>query len=157
MNGQASVEFSLVIGLVLLLVLGAIQVGLYAIERSNAMSATEQGVLTAVSAQSSPAGNPASATSVYNAIAPQLATGLFGAHPIQQDPVGGTCPALDPSWPVGAVHVCSQFNAAAGTVDVSVRGWVPALVPPGFGISGGHSWALGLDIHEVAHVATFAA
>ena len=82
MNGQASVEFSLVIGLVLLLVLGAIQVGLYAIERSNAMSATEQGVLTAVSAQSSPAGNPASATSVYNAIAPQLATGLVGARAI---------------------------------------------------------------------------
>jgi len=157
MNGQATVEFSLVIGLVLLLVLGAIQVGLYAIERNNAMSATEQGVLTAVSAQSSPAGNPASATSVYNAIAPQLTTGLFGAHPVQQDAVAGRCPALDPSWPVGDVHVCSHYNATAGTVDVSVRGWVPAMVPPGFGISGGHSWALALDIHEVAHVATFAA
>lgn len=157
MSGQATVEFSLVIGLVLLMILGAIQVGLYAIERNNAMSATEQGVLTAVSAQGGPQGSPATSNSVYSAISPQLKTALFGAHPIQTDPVGGVCPALDPSWPVGEVHVCSAYDPAKGTVDVSVRGWVPAMVPPGFGISGGHSWALALDIHEVAHVATFAA
>ena len=157
MSGQATVEFSLVIGLVLLMILGAIQVGLYAIERNNALSAAEQGVLTAVSAQGSPAGGPASGNSVYNAIAPQLKTALFGAHPIQSDPVGGTCPALDKSWPIGEVHVCSAYDPAKGTVDISVRGWVPAMVPPGFGISSGRSFALPLDIHEVAHVATFAA
>ncbi len=157
MNGQATVEFSLVIGLVLLMILGAIQVGLYAIERNNAMSATEQGVLTAVSAQSSPAGGPADSNSVYNAVAPQLRSALFGAHPLHTDPVGGVCPALDKSWPTGEVHICSVYDAAKGTVDVSVRGWVPAMVPPGFGIGGGRSFALPIDIHEVAHVATFAA
>lgn len=157
MRGQATVEFSLVIGLVLLMILGAIQVGLYAIERNNALSATEQGVLTAVSAQGSPAGGPATGNAVYSAVAPQLGSALFGAHAIQTDPVGGVCPALDQSWPTGEVHVCSVYDGAKGTVDVSVRGWVPAMVPPGFGMSGGRSGALALDIHEVAHVATFAA
>ena len=155
-SGQATVEFSLVIGLVLLMILGAVQVGLYAIERNNAMSATEEGVLTAVSAENSPAGPPASSSAVYAAIAPQLDTALFGARSVHQDPVQGTCPALDPSWPVGEVRVCSEYDAALGTVEVSVRGWLPALVPPSFGIGGARAWALPLDIHEVAHVATFA-
>ncbi|MBJ7595972.1 MAG: pilus assembly protein [Candidatus Dormibacteraeota bacterium] len=157
MSGQATVEFGLVIGVVLLLILGAVQVGLYAVERNNALSATEQGVLTAVSAQSSPAGRPAAAEAVFTAISIQLDAGLFGAHAVRSDAVGGVCPALSPTWPVGEVHVCSQYNAATGTVTVSVRGWVPALVPPHFGISGGRDWALGLDLHEVAHVATFSA
>jgi Flp pilus assembly protein TadG len=156
-TGQATVEFSLVIGVVLLLILGAVQVGLYAIERNNALSATEQGVLTAVSAQSSPAGGPAAAGAVYTAIATQLNTGLFGAHAVRGESVNGVCPGLDPNWPIGEVHVCSQYDATAGTVTVSVRGWLPALVPPHFGISGGRDWALALDIHEVAHVATFSA
>lgn len=157
MRGQATVEFSLVIGLVLLMILGAVQVGLYAIERNNAMSATEQGVLTAVSAQTSPAGGPASSTAVYAAVAPQLRSALFGARAIHADPVGGSCPALDKSWRIGEVHVCSVYDNAKGTVEVSVRGWVPAMMPPGFGISGGRAFALPIDIHEVAHVATFAA
>ncbi len=155
-SGQATVEFSLVIGLVLLMILGAAQVGLYAIERNNAMSATEEGVLTAVSAESSPAGPPASGNDVYAALAPQLSTALFGARSVHEQPVQGMCPRLDPSWPVGEVRVCSAYDAAHGTVDVTVRGWLPALVPPDFGIGSSRAWALALDIHEVAHVATFA-
>ena len=155
-RAQATVEFSLVFGLVLLMILGATQVGLYAIERNNAMSATEEGVLTAVSAQSSPAGPPATGDAVYGALAPQLSTALFGAHAVREQSLQGTCPALDPSWPVGEVRVCSVYDAARGTVDVTVRGWVPALVPPDFGIGSARAWALPLDIHEVAHVATFA-
>ena len=154
-SGQATVEFSLVIGFVLLLILGAIQTGLYAIERGNAVSATEAGVLTAVSGQGSPAGGPAT-YAVYDAVAPQLGTGLFGAKPRLQEPVGGVCPPLDTNGPAGTVFICSVYDAQTATVTVSVHGWVPALVPPGFGLSGGHGWALPIDLHQLAHVATFA-
>lgn len=153
-RGQTTVEFSLVVGLVLLLLLGAVQVGLYAIERGDAVSADEAGVLAAVSAAGSPAGGPATAA-VFDAVAPQLRSGLFGATPVRQDPVDGTCPTLSADWAVGRVFVCSAFNRAAGTVEVSVRGWVPALVPPGFGIGSTRLGALSIDIHQVAHVATF--
>jgi len=157
MRGQAMVEFALVIALVVLMVLGAVQVGLYALERNNAMSATEAGVLAAVSAESSSAGHPATGATVYKAIVPQLESALFGAHAVAQPPIGNRCPALANAWPVGDIHVCSAYDAASKTVEVCVRGWVPAMVPPGFGVSGGHAWALMLDIREVAHVATFAA
>lgn len=148
------VEFALVIGLVLLLVLGVAQTGLYAVERSVAFDSDEAGVMAATQAASSPAGGPATQM-VPGVVDSLLDRGLIGAHAALMTLTGGSCPALGSSWPVGTVYVCAS-QPTAGTVAVTVRGWVPALVPPGFGLSQVRAGALPLDVTEVAHVATFA-
>ena len=148
------VEFALVFALVLVLVLGVAQTGLYAVERSVAFDADEAGVMVATGAGSSAAGGPAM-DAVASVVDPLLDRGLIGAQAVPMAPSGGACPSLSASWPVGTVYVCS-YQPTAGTVAVTVRGWVPALVPPGFGMSQNRIGALSLDITEVAHVATFA-
>jgi hypothetical protein len=153
-DAQAMVEFALVFGLVMLLVLGVAQTGLYAVERSVAYDSAEAGVMAATGADSSPAGGPAM-ESVAGVVEPLLDRGLIGAQAAEMAPSGGTCPGLSESWPVGTVYVCS-YQPTPGTVAVTVRGWVAALVPVGFGLGESRFGALPLDILEVAHVATFA-
>ncbi len=154
-NGQAMVEFALVLALVLTLLLGCTQIGLYALTRGTAITAAERGVYVAAGAARSPIGPPATAE-VYSAIHTQLQTGLVGAIPASMPPVHGACPALDPSWPVGVVYVCSVADPTAGTVEVAVRGWISALVPPGFGLGSWRTGALAVDIDDVVHSAVFA-
>jgi hypothetical protein len=153
--GQTTVEFSLVVGLVLLLLLGSLQVGLYVLERSVAVTATEKGVLAAAAAAGSPEGGAATGT-VFSTVVRPLSAGLIGAHAQWRDPVDGQCPALDRSWPVGVVYICSVASPGAGIAEVAVRGWVPALVPPTFGLSSARAGALPLDFDDVVHTAVFA-
>lgn len=148
------VEFALVIGVVLVLLLGVAQTGLYVVERSAAFDSAEAGVMAATQAANSPAGGPAT-LAVASVVQRPLDTGLIGARGASMSPIGGVCPALSSAWPVGTVFICAT-QATAGTVTVTVRGWVPALVPPGFGLVQTRTGALPLDITEVAHVATFA-
>ena len=153
--GQTTVEFSLVVGVVLVLLLGSLQVGLYVLERSVAVTATEKGVRAAAAATGSPVDGPATGT-VFSTVERPLSSGLIGAHSQWRDPVGGRCAALDDSWPVGVVYVCSVASSTAGTVEVAVRGWVPALVPPTFGLTSARGGALPLDFDAVVHTAVFA-
>ena len=59
-------------------------------------------------------------------------------------------------WPVGIVYVCSVAHPATGTVEVAIRGWVSALVPPGFGLGSWRTGALAINIDDVVHSAVFA-
>jgi hypothetical protein len=148
------VEFALVIGVVLVLVLGVAQTGLYVVERSVAYDAGEAGVMAATQAAASPGGGPA-VGAVPGTVTAVLDRGLIGAHGAAQDGAGASCPTLSSNWPVGTVYVCAS-RSTADTVTVTVRGWVPALVPPGFGLLQTRTGALPLDITEVAHAVTFA-
>jgi hypothetical protein len=153
-DAQAMVEFALVIGLVLLLILGVAQTGLYVVERSVAYDSDEAGVMAATEAAASPAGGPATDV-VSQVVGRLLDRGLVGARAVPMTADGGSCPSLSQSWPVGTVYVCA-VQPTPDTVSVSVRGWVPGLVPPGFGLVQARVGALPIDITEVAHVATFA-
>jgi len=154
-DGQAMVEFALVLAVVLTLLLGCTQIGLYALTRGTGITAAERGIYIAAGAAGSPTGPPATAD-VYSAIRSELQSGLVGARPAPMAPVGGVCPPLSASWPVGIVYVCSVANPTAGTVEVAIRGWVSALVPPGFGLGSWRTGALAVDIDDVVHSAVFA-
>lgn len=153
-DAQTMVEFALVIGVVLLLILGVAQTGLYVVERSVAYDAGEAGVMAATQAAPAPGGTPA-VGAVPRTVTAVLDRGLIGAHGTAWSGSGGSCPTLSSSWPVGTVYVCAS-RSTADTVTVTVRGWVPALVPPGFGLLQIRAGALPVDVTEVAHVATFA-
>jgi hypothetical protein len=154
-RGQAAVEFALVLAVVLLLLLACTQIGLYALTRGTAITAAERGVYVAAGAAGSPTGPPATAA-VYAAIRGELQSGLVGGSPATMAASGATCPPLSSTWPVGVVYVCAAANPSAGTVEVAVRGWVSALVPPGFGIGSWRAGALAIDIDDVVHSAVFA-
>jgi hypothetical protein len=149
------VEFALVLALVLTLLLGCAQIGLYALTRGAAITAAERGIYVAAGAAGGPTGPPATAD-VYPAIRGQLQSGLVGATTAALAPAHGVCPVLDPTWPIGVVYVCSVADPTAGTVEVAVRGWVSALVPPGFGLGSWRAGALAIDIDDVVHSAVFA-
>jgi TadE-like protein len=156
-SGQAMVEFALALPLCLLVLLGSIQLGLYGLTRGSVVAAAGRGARVAAGAAATPTGPPAT-DRVYASIRDQLASGLIGARPAPMAPVEGSCPPLSPSWPVGTVYVCAVHSVADGTVEVAVRGWVHALVPPSFGL-GSSDWRAGaLPINEdlVVHTAVFA-
>src|ERR1039457_2988036 len=120
-DGQAMVEFALVLSVVLALLLGCTQIGLYALTRGTAITAAERGIYMPSGAAGSPTGPPAT-SDVYPAIRAELQSGLVGATPAPMSPVAGVCPALSASWPIGVVYVCSVAHPAAGTVEVAIRG-----------------------------------
>src|ERR1700693_5497796 len=154
-DGQAMVEFALVLTVVLTLLLGCTQIGLYALTTGTAIPAAGGGIYCAPAAAGSPPGPPATAD-VYSAIRSELQSGLVGATPAPMSPVAGVCPALSASWPGGIVYVCSVADPVAGTVEVAIRGWVSALVPPGFGLGSWRTGALAINIDDVVHSAVFA-
>src|ERR1700674_3121849 len=127
-DGQAMVEFALVLAVVLSLLLGSTQIGLYALTRGTAITAAERGIYIAAGAAGSPTGPPATAD-VYSAIRSELQSGLVGATPAPMSPVGGAWAALSDSWPLGIVYICSVAHLAARTVEGAIRGWVSVLVP----------------------------
>jgi hypothetical protein len=148
------VEFAIALPVALLVLLGGVQLGLYGLTRGTAVLAAARGAQVAAGAEASATGPPAT-DRVYAAIRGQLASGLIGGQPAPMAPVRGQCPSLSESWPIGTVFVCAVAAPADGTVDVAVRGWVHAVVPPSFG----PSWRTGglpIDYEEVVHTAVFA-
>src|ERR1019366_4392081 len=90
-DGQAMVEFALVLSVVLALLLGGTQIGLFALTRGPAIPAAERGIYIAAGAAGSPTGPPAT-SDVYSAIRSELQSGLVGAVPAHMAPVAGVCP-----------------------------------------------------------------
>jgi len=124
--GAALMEFALAWPIVLTLVLGAVQLTVWASETMTARAAS----LAGARAGSVAGGTPEQATEVALRI---LRIGLVGVHP------EAWCPGASLSTP--EVWVCSRAEAAE--VSVEVGGTVPSLVPAIFGA--------GLPLHaEVA-------
>lgn len=156
-TGQAMVEFAIALPLCLGVLLGCLQLGLYALTMGSAVDAAGRAVRVAAGAAASATGPPAT-DRVYAAIRGQLGSGLIGGRPAPMAPVEGACPPLDPSWPVGTVYVCAVPSVTDRTVEIAVRGWVHALVPPSFGL-GSSRWRIGalpIDVDQVVHTAVFA-
>lgn len=155
-RGQATVEFSLVLSLVLAVILGLTQLALYAVETTAAKNAVALGGLVAASAVPGQPGTPATAA-VDSAVETRARSALFGARVAQRAPVNGTCPALAPDDPVGVVYVCVAPLEGGHAADVTVRGWVPALVPPSFGLGSWRMGALPIDVHSYVKTLVFTA
>ena len=154
--GQATVEFSLALPLVLVAILSLLQLGFYTIESGTAKNAAAVGSLVAAGSAPNQVGTAGIAT-VYDAIRGRLASGLFGARIERQSPVNGSCPRLSSSWPIGVVYVCSSPVSGQPAAEVSIRGWVPALVPPTFGLFATRAGGLSIDVRTYVRTLVFAA
>ncbi len=144
-SGQAMVEFSLVVGLFLLCLLGAVSASVYTVQRSAAVTAVAAGARIAAGGTAGAAGantpDLADATpAVGRIVAPvmvgtriNLLNGPRDCHP----------PA---SIPRGEVEVCA--TQAGDMVTVRLRG-KPALAPAIPGLD----WSL--DIAAQVHAVTF--
>lgn len=126
-GGQSLVEFAFTIGVFLLVLFGALSTGLYAVQRSAAVTAAAAGVRAAASAQSNSANDPdlAGAAPLVSA---KLRPVLFGTA-LTAKPAGTPCDALD-SIPRGQLQVCATLDGADGSmVLVVVRGKPLDLLP----------------------------
>jgi len=126
-RGQSLVEFAFTIGTFLLVLFGALSTGLYAVQRSAAVTAAAAGVRAAASAKTSSPNDPDLAAA-GPLVQSKLGPVLFGS---KLDPkVAGTpCDPLD-SIPRGHLQVCATFDPADDSmVLVIVRGRPLDLLP----------------------------
>jgi hypothetical protein len=142
-RGQATVEFAMVIGVFLLLLLGGVSASLYTVERGAAVTAVTAGARVAAGAAPGDPNTPnveAAAAEVAKLARP----GLFGTR-INQLPGGASCrpPAALPN---GQVDVCAHLDQD-GLVDVELKGRPANPVPTAFGFD----WTLdvGAEIEPV--------
>lgn len=133
-GGQATLEFALVISVLVVGLLGVIDISFWGIDSMAATTAAENGTHVAVAAQrtgTSTAFDPAVATQqVLAAVGPQLRASLLGT-PVVAWSGGGGCPS--PDQVVGSsgvrVAVCVRLAAAPGYVTVRISGYARSLVP----------------------------
>ena len=126
-RGQSLVEFAFTIGTFLLVLFGALSTGLYAVQRSAAVTAAAAGVRAAASAQSDSANDPDLAAA-GPLVSDKLRPVLFGTG-LATRPAGTPCDALD-AIPRGQLQVCATLDPAdASMVLVVVRGKPLALLP----------------------------
>lgn len=146
-RGQALVEFSMTIGVFLLLLVGAFAASLYTVERSAAVTAVAAGARVAVGGSPGPNGvnvpNLAGATPAVARVARPL---LFGT-PIDQLPPGRPCPPSVNAVQRGRVEVC--VTRTGQLVTVRLEGWPRGLGPPAWGLG----WSL--DVSAQVHTVTF--
>lgn len=124
-GGQSLVEFAFTIGVFLLVLFGALSTGLYAVQRSAAVTAAAAGVRAAASAQSDSPNDPdlASAAPLVSA---KLRPVLFGTS-LAAKPAGTPCDGLD-AIPRGQLQVCATVEEG-DMVLVVVRGRPLDLLP----------------------------
>jgi hypothetical protein len=126
-RGQSLVEFALTIGSFLLVLFGALSTGLYAVQRSAAVTAAAAGVRAAASARSDSANDPDLA-SAAPLVADRLRPVLFGSTLTTKAP-GEPCDPLG-AIPTGQLQVCTTLDPADDSmVLVIVRGRPLDLVP----------------------------
>jgi len=144
-KGQAMVEFSLVVGLFLLCLLGAVSASLYTVQRTAAVTAVAAGARTAAGGTQGPTGanspDLADATpTVSRVIAPVMA----GTHINQLKPSQDCRP--ERAIPHAEIDVCAALTG--DMVTVRLRG-KPAVAVPVPGLD----WSL--DIAAEVHAVTF--
>src|SRR5215471_17599310 len=144
-KGQAMVEFSLVVGLFLLCLLGAVSASLYTVQRTAAVTAVAAGARTAAGGTQGPTGanspDLADATpTVSRVIAPVMA----GTHINQLKPSQDCRP--ERAIPHAEIDVCTTLTG--DMVTVRLRG-KPAVAVPVPGLD----WSL--DIAAQVHAVTF--
>ncbi len=126
-RGQSLVEFAFTIGSFLLVLFGALSTGLYAVQRSAAVTAAAAGVRAAASAQSDSA-NDADLAAAAPLVRTKMQPVLFGST-LTTLPAGTPCDPLD-TIPRGQLQVCATLDPAdASMVLVIVRGKPLDLLP----------------------------
>jgi len=169
-GGQATVEFSLVLGLFLVSLLAIIDAWIWTIETDADDASVEQGIGVAMSAMGSAVSPTPALRAVYSSVVPLLRAPLLGtsvedwyAADLQglRAAVGpNRCPSPDQVADyfqsrgsgfdgVGHVVVCAVEDGA-GHVTVAVTGYAVSFVPPGLGRFNWRGW--GLPISESASV-----
>ncbi len=152
--GQAMLEFALVCGLFLAMLLAIVDSWVWTIESDAADAAVDQGIGVALAA---PAGAPTSTSGdvggVFPSISGMLARAMFATR-VEPWRGAGPCPAgaaqAEPEGS-GRVYVCA-VDDGAGHVTVTVAGYAASLIPPGLSLFGVRSG--GLPVFESASVTT---
>lgn len=129
-GGQSIIEFALVVGSFLTLLFGALSVGLFAVQRSAAVTAVAAGARAAGSSSATLPGDPnqPDLEAASKIIRSQLAPVLFGSS-LTVKPAGVDCDPLQ-AIPYGRIEVCSRVAADDSTmVLVTVRGAPQNLFP----------------------------
>lgn len=129
-GGQSIIEFALVVGSFLTLLFGALSVGLFAVQRSAAVTGVAAGARAAGSSSATLPGDPnqPDLEAASKIIRSQLAPVLFGSS-LTVKPAGVDCDPLQ-AIPYGRIEVCSRVAADDSTmVLVTVRGAPQNLFP----------------------------
>jgi hypothetical protein len=141
------VEFSMVVGLFLLCLLGAMSASIYTVQRAAAVTGVAAGARVAAGGTAGASGaNTPDLAGAMPAVARIVTPVLFGTRVRQLEP-DRDCPALR-AIPSGEVDICAVRSS--GTVTVRLRGRPAAAVAiPGL------DWSL--DLVADVHAVTFAA
>jgi hypothetical protein len=152
-GGQTMVEFALVLPVLMVLLLGLIQAHLYWTESAAVDHAAVLGVLAAAGASPERADQPDIA-GAYRIAAGQIKDA--GLHVSSLSPVAPTfgstesvCPPPSDQWPTGVIYICIVSLPGEHAVRLTAEGWIPAYVPPTFGLKAG--WRTGALLISSSH------
>jgi len=146
LRGQAMVEFSLVVGLFLICLLGAVSASIYTVQRSAAITGVAAGARIAAGGTTGEAGaNTPDLADATPAVGRIIAPVMAGTHINQLKPSQNCRPT--PAIPRGDIDVCA--TQTGDMVTVRIRGRPAAALPiPGL------DWSL--DLAAQVHAVTFA-
>jgi hypothetical protein len=158
-EAQATLEFALVFGPFLLMLMAILDSWFWVLETDAAVSAVEQGVGVVLAAYGSPLSRTTAVQAVYSEVAPALKPAMPGTTVEDWYATGWRSQTPSSRWPtalevtdhegVGHVIVCATDDGA-GHVIVSVTGYASSMVPPAFGV---FNWrGGGLPVAEEAFV-----
>ena len=145
LRGQAMVEFSLVVGLFLLCLLGAVSASIYTVQRSAAVTGVAAGARIAAGGTTGAAGaNTPDLADATPAVRRIVAPVMAGTHINQLKPSQDCRP--NAAIPRGDIDVCA--TQTGDMVTVRLRG-KPAIAVPIPGLD----WSL--DLAAQVHAVTF--
>jgi hypothetical protein len=145
MSGQAMVEFAMVVGAFLLLLLGAVTASVYTVQRAAAVTAVAAGAQVAASGTPGAAGAARPDLAGALTVVARVVSPVLRGTRLRSLPPGRPCPELA-TVPRGQVDLCA--TTAGGMVTVRLRG------TPADSISfPGLDWSL--DLMAEVHVVTF--
>ena len=146
-RGQAMVEFAMVVGVFLVLLLGGVSASVYTVQRSSAVTAVAAGARVAAGGTPTAAGaSTPDLAGATPAVARVVAPVLVGTRLNQLAPPSDCRDLRD--IPRGQVDICA--TTAGDAVTIRLRGRpAGSLTVPGL------DWSL--DVDAVVHAVTFAA